>query len=101
MRAFPTAHLSPHVSAYLLIMRYTTWGAWYWRSLGGLSAFGVAYVLFWCAYETRTRVHSREKERIVGFQVLSRHNPADVQESVHDRRPAISFNNAYRHVYAE
>ena len=102
LRAFPRAHLSPHVSCYLLIMRYTTWARFYFRFLGGLAAFVAAYVLFWCAYEPRTRVHKRAKEA----RALE-----DDEDEMHAGRGAgrtalmgtggqlISFNDTYRHVY--
>jgi glycerol uptake facilitator-like aquaporin len=57
LRAFPTAHLSPHVSLYVALMGYTTWGAFGYRMLGGIAGFVVAYVMFWSFYTWRTRVH--------------------------------------------
>jgi len=44
-RAFPTAHLSPHVSTYKWISREITFWPWFWHMLGGLVASGL--VLFW------------------------------------------------------
>jgi glycerol uptake facilitator-like aquaporin len=55
--AFPTAHLSPHVSLYLARMGYMTWGTFGYRILGGIVGFLVAYVMFWGVYVGRTRVH--------------------------------------------
>jgi hypothetical protein len=49
LRAFPTAHLSPHISLYLALMKYTTWGAFGMRMLGGILAFAFANRLFWGA----------------------------------------------------
>jgi len=103
LRAFPRAHLSPHISCYLLIMRYTTWGRFYFRMLGGVLAFIVAYILFWCAYEPRTRVHKRAKEAkaLEDDEDALMHaghgsgRTADLRPGI----PMISFNNAYRQVY--
>jgi glycerol uptake facilitator-like aquaporin len=44
-RAFPTVHLSPHVSTYKWISREITFWPWFWHMLGGLVASGL--VLFW------------------------------------------------------
>ena len=116
LRAFPTAHLSPHISCYLLIMRYTTWAAFYFRMVGGFAAFCVAYVLFWAGYTLRTEVQpwlgqtpeAEKKERMVGsrqhYQEIPTHQPevaVVTPDDVFQRSgTAISFNNAYRHVYA-
>ena len=57
LRAFPTAHLSPHVSVYIVLMGYTTNSAFGFRILGGVAGFVVSYVLFWGFYVGRTGVH--------------------------------------------
>ena len=56
LRAFPTAHLSPHVSLYILLMGYTTPEAFGCRIGGGCLGFLVAYALFWGPYIRRTGV---------------------------------------------
>jgi glycerol uptake facilitator-like aquaporin len=139
LRAFPTAHLSPHVSLYLALMGYTTWGAFGWRMFGGIVGFLVAYVMFWGVYVRRTRVHKVK----LGYIQDSDYFVVEGEEEVYDKpgsgatpvqrsqssrdfntpggpgsaaatansvrtrgQPtmggtgnAISFNNAYRHVY--
>jgi hypothetical protein len=44
-RAFPSAHLSPHVSTYKWIAGEVTFWPWFWHMLGGLVASFL--VLFW------------------------------------------------------
>jgi len=123
LRAFPTAHLSPHVSLYLALMGYTTWGAFGWRIFGGIVGFVVAYVMFWGVYVRSVEVHGKSwggnaKPEGSPFTILDSNQagqaaegPAALRRSEtiasagsRDRDPynrgtAISFNNAYRHVY--
>ena len=114
LRAFPTAHLSPHVSLYLALMGYTTWGAFGWRMFGGVVGFFVAYVMFWGVYVRSVEVHGKSwggNARPEGppFAVLDSNQagqaaegPAALRRSetmASAGRTAISFNNAYRHVY--
>ena len=117
LRAFPTAHLSPHVSLYILLMGYTTDVAFGFRVLGGVAAFGVSYVLFWGLYVGRTEVHpkvqwtSTKKRRYdlnyrfaqPEHKVRAAHAPVPVthtpEDEPHVRGSAISFNNAYRYAY--
>jgi hypothetical protein len=111
LRAFPTAHLSPHISLYLTLMRYTTWTAFGARMLGGVLGFGVAFALFWLGYNKRTHVHPpiRAGDKAKGAYAIVRE--PSVQRGIDDLRPlppprpldnhaVISFHNAYRHVYA-
>jgi hypothetical protein len=116
LRAFPTAHLSPHISLYLALMRYTTWTAFGARMLGGVLGLGAAYALFWLGFNKRTRVHpeSRAGEHARGAYALMRETSgkkriADTQplpvvdqrsDLVPQNNAVISFHNAYRHVYA-
>ena len=106
LRAFPSAHLSPHISLYIALMGYSTWEAFWFRMLGGILAFMVAYMLFWGAYVRRTRVHkdangedgSRELKlpllaQAVNNNVLSRANsirsdaPASRSDSMRSINP--------------
>ena len=113
LRAFPTAHLSPHVSLYILLMGYTTDVAFGFRVLGGVAAFGVSYVLFWGFYVERTGVHPRVKwglpkkwkrdallppDHVLSVRAVP-HPSAVPAHTTFERGPAISFNNAYRHAY--
>ena len=63
-RAFPTAHLSPHVSTYKWISREITFWPWFWHMLGGLVASG--FVLFW---DTRRKEYHAEQNDAVVFAV--------------------------------
>ena len=112
LRAFPTSHLSPHISCYLLIMRYTTWLGFLMRMLGGIAAFCVTYLLFWRGYVPQTGIHPEppappappkgneaEKEPLISHVFTPIGPPSDLIPHS-EMRPAISFRNAYRHVYA-
>jgi len=105
LRAFPSAHLSPHVSLYVALMGYSTWGAFGFRILGGAVALLVTYVLFWVFYVRRTGVHKVPtlKGLFAGRileDVPASVNPAADYERLYQRAgTAISFHNAYRHVY--
>jgi hypothetical protein len=81
LRAFPTVHLSPHVSLYVALMGYTTWGAFGYRIGGGAAAFIVAYGMFWGFYTWRTGVHE-------GKTLLCWH--ADPEEHQEDDSPFSS-----------
>jgi hypothetical protein len=123
LRAFPTAHLSPHVSLYLALMGYTTWGAFGWRMFGGVVGFFVAYVMFWGVYVRSVEVHGKSwggnaRPEGPSFAVLDSNQASQAAEGPPALRrsetmasagsrsdlysragTAISFNNAYRHVY--
>ena len=45
LRAFPGAHLSPHISLYLALMRFSSWESFVFRCLGG--GLGFVFVLLW------------------------------------------------------
>ena len=105
LRAFPTAHLSPHISLYLALMRYTTWTAFGARMLGGVLGFGVAFALFWLGYNKRTRVHAETRGAYAHMREKSVRKITDMQPlppavGTRDEHEVISFHNAYRHVYA-
>jgi hypothetical protein len=117
LRAFPTAHLSPHVSVYIVLMGYTTDGAFGFRIFGGVAGFVVSYVLFWGFYVERTGVHPKVKwfrtkkerryavgqpDRTFNARVAPVTQPAVTQpaeDELRTRHSAISFNNAYRYAY--
>jgi hypothetical protein len=145
LRCFPSAHLSPHVSFYLLLMQYSSPARFGCRIAGGVLAFGVTWALFWFGYAHRMKPRemwpnkpSDQSEHAVLVQeelarlrqavealvfsptlgqsemgeaepfVLRRSEtpasagmPSDHDENFTDRTSgtAISFNNAYRHVY--
>ena len=100
LRAFPTAHLSPHVSLYIWLMGYTTDVAFGFRMLGGVAAFGVSFAMFWGFYVGRSGVHPRVKWELSKIWTRDALLPPDHVLSVRvERGPAISFNNAYRHAY--
>jgi hypothetical protein len=44
-RAFPGAHLSPHISLYLALMRFSSWESFVFRCLGG--GVGFVFVVLW------------------------------------------------------
>lgn len=63
-RAFPTAHLSPHISLYLALMRFAHWESFVFRSLGGFA--GLIIVVGW------KRIFDLEKTPIGdGYAVLT------------------------------
>lgn len=110
LRAFPTSHLSPHISFYLVIMGYTTWNGFGCRIGAGIAAYFVTLAWFWGLYSKRNGLYSAQPNQdsqttIQDTQPLlqnkqpSRSNSFN-SELVNPHRPAISFNNAYRHVYA-
>jgi hypothetical protein len=107
LRAFPTAHLSPHISLYLLIMKYTTWTGCACRVGGGFLAFALSWALFWGYYAGRTGVHAKGAEvKVVSTNGASRVYQAmrsrvlkPLPPVIHDSGGAISFHDAYRHVY--
>jgi hypothetical protein len=108
LRAFPTSHLSPHISCYLLSMGYTTWARFYFRLLGGGAAFIVTYCLFWLGYAPRVGVHANP-EWMQGKQDTGQYSQIPTAASgeagsysnpVKMQLAAISFSNAYRHMYA-
>ena len=98
LRAFPTAHLSPHVSVYIVLMGYTTDLAFVFRILGGVAGFLVSYVLFWGFYVGRTGVHDPPEivERVWRCCV-SAHKAGEVHEPlasvVADQNGAASWSN--------
>ena len=146
LRCFPSAHLSPHVSLYLLLMQYSSPARFGCRIGGGVGAFVVTWAMFWFVYQKRTQAHG---EPGAVTQVDGLPSPAialgvkdpmpsarreearrlldntDFDDAGHSRdsgdtaapkrlvgdvpatpssaglpgAPAISFNNAYRHVY--
>ena len=121
LRAFPTSHLSPHISCYLLIMEYTTWSGFGCRIGAGIAAYFVTLAWFWGLYSKRNGLHSskpkqddqttnkdstnqpllpnKQPSRSNSFQSeTSRTN--SFKEIVNPHQQTISFNNAYRHVYA-
>jgi hypothetical protein len=135
LRCFPTAHLSPHISFYLLIMRYTTWKGCACRVGGGLIGVGLSCAFFWGYYAKITGVHEEaENRKVVSvpgvngvYQVVSNRNDGVVvpvgttprnkgHRDMSDLKPlpkerpaaggvsgshgAISFHDAYRHVYS-
>ncbi len=53
LRAFPTSHLSPHISCYIMAMGYTTWGAFFTRMAGGVAGYISAYLWYWYVYVPR------------------------------------------------
>jgi hypothetical protein len=53
LRAFPTSHLSPHISCYIVAMGYTTWPAFFTRMAGGVTGYISAYVWYWYMYVPR------------------------------------------------
>jgi hypothetical protein len=53
LRAFPTSHLSPHISCYIVAMGYTTWGGFFIRMAGGVAGYISAYVWYWYMYVPR------------------------------------------------
>jgi hypothetical protein len=55
LRCFPSAHLSPHVSFYLLLMQYSSPARFGCRIFGGVLAFGVTWALFWFGYAWRMK----------------------------------------------
>jgi hypothetical protein len=59
LRAFPSAHLSPHISLYIALMGYSSWGAFGWRIFGGIVAFIVTYLMFWLLYVWRMGVQDQ------------------------------------------
>jgi hypothetical protein len=63
LRCFPTAHLSPHISFYLLIMRYTTWKGCVCRVGGGVIGLGLSCAFFWGYYAKITGVHEGRRTR--------------------------------------
>jgi hypothetical protein len=121
LRCFPTAHLSPHISFYLLIMRYTTWKGCACRVGGGLIGVGLSCAFFWGYYAKITGVHEEAENRKVAsvagvngvYQAVTQQNrvqrpnlrplPAEKKPApggVHGNNGAISFHDAYRHVYS-
>lgn len=124
LRCFPTAHLSPHISFYLLIMRYTTWKGCACRVGGGLIGVGLSCAMFWGYYARVTGVHEKAGESTVVpvaggsavYQAVESGGGAGTARNVHRSvatlRPlpakhepagsngAISFHDAYRHVYS-
>ena len=110
LRCFPTAHLSPHISCYLLMMQYTTWQRFGYRMLGGVLAFGATWLLFWFGYDKRTQAHPEKPYKLRRTDTAA---SAGREESVHAHligqtvptwespvmgdQKAISFNNPYRH----
>lgn len=115
LRAFPTSHLSPHISCYILIMGYTTWFGFLIRIFAGVVAFFMAYILFMFGYVSRTGVHPPAKRKRAQF--LPQRVPAgkttdlfklplvdeDSDEVPYDRVSgqslAISFHSVPRHFY--
>jgi hypothetical protein len=108
LSAFPTSHLSPHISCYLLSMGYTTWARFYFRLLGGGAAFIVTYCLFWLGYAPRVGVHPFPKWRPIRqdageysqIPTAASGKPGSYNNPVKMQLAAISFHNAYRHMYA-
>jgi hypothetical protein len=108
LRAFPTSHLSPHISCYLLIMEYTTWSGFGCRIGAGIAAYFVTLAWFWGLYSKRNGLHPTKSRNtiqdttrlpLLGIIGPPQH-PIDETGQPHPQRQTISFNNAYRHVYA-
>jgi hypothetical protein len=59
LRAFPSAHLSPHISLYIALMGYSSWGAFGWCIFGAIAAFMVTYIMFWLLYVWRMEVQDQ------------------------------------------
>ena len=125
LRCFPTAHLSPHISLYLLIMRYTTWKGCACRVGGGLIGVGLSWGMFWGYYARVTGVHAEAEATTVvqgaggpavyaavengggavtartGHRSVSSLRPLPAEKTnPHGSHGAISFHDAYRHVYS-
>jgi hypothetical protein len=121
LRCFPSAHLSPHVSLYLLLMQYSSPGRFGCRIGGGVGAFVVTWAMFWFLYEKRTQAHGEpgaplpESQRLLesDSDAIANGQDSGATHLVYQGPPkevptpsqppmtgtAISFNNAYRHVY--
>jgi hypothetical protein len=122
LRAFPTSHLSPHISCYLLIMEYTTWSGFGCRVGAGIAAYFVTLAWFWGLYSQRNGLYSTKSKDSQNTNTDSAHQPLlpskqpqtsrsnsfqsetsrsnSSRELVNPHQKTISFNNAYRHVYA-
>lgn len=67
IRAFPNAHLAPHVSTYLLASGQITGWEWFWHVLGGV--VGVLVVLYW----NRLRMsYHRDQQVVFGLYEVNR-----------------------------
>ena len=98
IRAFPTAHLAPHVSTYLLASGQITGWVWFWRMFGG--AVGVGVVCGW--NYVRMRYH---KEQQKAFVIYAANRPLKTAECVYQMAPtgipssALSISFANRGAY--
>jgi len=101
LRAFPTSHLSPHISCYILAMGYTTWYAFLTRMAGGLVGFGISYLLYWYGFVPR---HDALQNKFPPFKhpgitYFPYRSISSKSNAALDNTFAISFHNTPRHVY--
>ena len=101
LRAFPTSHMSPHISCYILAMGYTTWPAFLTRMGGGILGFGLTYIWYWYAFVPRHKSLSAKYPafRYGIFRSKYAYDSLESREASMNNTFAISFQGAPRHFY--
>jgi hypothetical protein len=101
LRAFPTSHMSPHISCYILAMGYTTWPAFLTRMAGGVLGFALTYLWFWYFYVPRHhKLNSKYPAYRYGKGIITRYQQLpDKEEAFLNNTFAISFQNTPMHFY--
>ena len=101
LRAFPTSHMSPHISCYILAMGYTTWPAFLTRMAGGVTGLTLTYIWYWYFFVPRHHKLSSKyplyrygKGIITSYQAVPSNKDAFL-----DNTFAISFQTTPRHFY--
>jgi len=101
LRAFPTCHLSPHISCYIMAMGYTTWPAFFTRMAGGVTGLIFSYLWYWFLYVPRhSKLSSKYPPYKYGKTIITQYQQVPIKnEAFLNNTFAISFQNTPRHFY--
>jgi hypothetical protein len=99
LRAFPTSHMSPHISCYIMAMGYTTWPAFFLRMAGGVAGYISAYLWYWYSYVPRhSKLSSKYPTYKYGKTIITMYQKVPTKnEAFLNNTFAISFQNTPRH----